>query len=172
MINRPINSYRGFTLIELMVVIAIIGLLSSVILASLVSARLKGRDSKIKQQLTQMRNIIELDYTEVNPGSFTNLQTGTWYSTAAQCNAATFAGNYATKAREICLAIVGASSNSFPGGTGMFYVGNSISVSTSYSIMAFLPYKNTFYCVGSGGLVSDTNAAGAPWTQSGCYANP
>jgi prepilin-type N-terminal cleavage/methylation domain-containing protein len=172
MISPSLNLHRGFTLIELMVVIAIIGLLSSVIISSLVTARLKGRDSKLKQEVTQMRNLIELDYTEVSPSSFANLQTGTWYSSAAQCNAATFAGAYATKAKDICLAIVANSSSNFPGGYGMLYIGNSVSVSNNYSIMVFLPYKNTFYCVGNGGVNSDTNSAGAPWSQSGCYANP
>ncbi len=165
-------SGRGFTLIELMVVIAIIGLLSSVILSSLVNARLKGRDSKIKQQLTQMRNLIELDYSETNPATFANLQTGIWYSSVAQCSATTFAAPYGTKAQEICQAIVNNSSSNYPGGYGMFYIGNSKSVSTNYSIMAFLPYKKTYYCVGNSGLVSDTNNAGSPWNENGCYSNP
>jgi len=59
---------KGFTLIELLVVIAIIGILSSVVLASLNSARQKGQDAAIKQNLNNMRAQTEMyfdnnDYT-------------------------------------------------------------------------------------------------------------
>jgi prepilin-type N-terminal cleavage/methylation domain-containing protein len=50
----------GFTLIELLVVISIIGLLSSVVLASLNSARVKGRDAVRMQTLTQYSSALEL----------------------------------------------------------------------------------------------------------------
>jgi type II secretory pathway pseudopilin PulG len=45
------------------VVIAIIGILSAIILASLSSAEMKARDSKRIQDLGQMRTAIELYYT-------------------------------------------------------------------------------------------------------------
>src|SRR3989344_4393130 len=51
---------KGFTLIELLVVIAIIGFLSSVVLASLNSARAKGRDSRRASDLKQIANSVAL----------------------------------------------------------------------------------------------------------------
>lgn len=51
---------RGFTLIELLVVISIISLLSSVVLSSLSSAKMKARDTRRIQDLIQLRNAIEM----------------------------------------------------------------------------------------------------------------
>ncbi len=49
-----ITTNKGFTLIELLVVISIISLLSSVVLASVVDARIKARDTTRVEQLHQM----------------------------------------------------------------------------------------------------------------------
>jgi prepilin-type N-terminal cleavage/methylation domain-containing protein len=70
MIKRVIKQ-KGFTLIELLVVISIVSLLSSVILASLKSARNKASDSAIKEQMSEIRNQIELYHsTHGNYGDF------------------------------------------------------------------------------------------------------
>ena len=54
---------RAFTLLELLVVIAIIGLLASIVLASLQSARYKGYDAAIKENLHTIRSQTELYYS-------------------------------------------------------------------------------------------------------------
>lgn len=53
---------KGFTLIEILVVIAIISLLSSVILSSLNGARIKTRDAQRKVELTELVNAMHLYY--------------------------------------------------------------------------------------------------------------
>jgi prepilin-type N-terminal cleavage/methylation domain-containing protein len=67
------NKNRGFTLIELLVVIAIIGILSSVVLASLNTARSKGADAAIKENLNNIRAQAELVYD--NDGNYSNVCT-------------------------------------------------------------------------------------------------
>jgi prepilin-type N-terminal cleavage/methylation domain-containing protein len=62
---RKINfkNQKGFTLIELMVVVAIISLLSGVVLASLDIARSKARDGVRYSDMKQIKNAIELYYS-------------------------------------------------------------------------------------------------------------
>ena len=53
---------RGFTLVELLVVISIIGLLSSVVLSVLTTTRAKARDTQRIQALGEMRKALLLYY--------------------------------------------------------------------------------------------------------------
>jgi prepilin-type N-terminal cleavage/methylation domain-containing protein len=55
--------HGGFTLLELLVVIAVIGLLASIILASMTQSRAKGRDAKRRQDLRQLQTALELFYS-------------------------------------------------------------------------------------------------------------
>jgi len=72
MINKLKN--RGFTLIELMVVIAIIGLLASVVLTSVSFARAKTRDARRLSDVRQIQIALDLYYDKygVYPGNTDN----------------------------------------------------------------------------------------------------
>ena len=56
--------HRGFTLIELLVVIAIIGVLASVVLASLNTARVKGRDAARASDIKSLKTALEFYYDD------------------------------------------------------------------------------------------------------------
>jgi len=56
------NIKKGFSLIELLVVITIIGLLSTIVLASLNTARGKARDARRMSDLNQIKNALIFYY--------------------------------------------------------------------------------------------------------------
>jgi general secretion pathway protein G len=57
-------SKKGFTLVELMVVIAIVGLLASIVLVNVRGTKDKARDANIKSYMYQLRNAAEMIYTQ------------------------------------------------------------------------------------------------------------
>ncbi len=61
---------RGFTLIELLVVVAIIGMLAGVVLASLNSARAKGRDARRISDIKSIQTALELAYDASSPDEY------------------------------------------------------------------------------------------------------
>lgn len=60
---------RGFTIIELLVVVAIIGILAGVIIASVADSRQRARDARRKTELKSIENAVEL-YAGFNNGKF------------------------------------------------------------------------------------------------------
>lgn len=63
-INLTFANKSGFSLIELLVVISIIGLLSSLAVVSLNSARQKARDAVRKADMAQLRTALNLYYDD------------------------------------------------------------------------------------------------------------
>lgn len=86
------NNKKGFTLIELMVVIAIIGFMSAVILASINTARIKARDT---QRIAELRNIEKAMnlYALSNNGIMYSNGFTSWSSLALGQTSSTICGN-------------------------------------------------------------------------------
>ena len=61
---NEINKKTGFTLVELLVVISIIGILSSLAMVSLNNARVKARDALRKGDMAQIRTALNLYYDD------------------------------------------------------------------------------------------------------------
>jgi prepilin-type N-terminal cleavage/methylation domain-containing protein len=59
------KNIKGFTLVEMLVVVAIIGLLSAVVIVGLGPAREKSRDAKRIADVDQIANWAELNFTDV-----------------------------------------------------------------------------------------------------------
>lgn len=56
------KNQRGFTLIEILIVVAIIGMLSSIVLVGLGSFRARGRDARRVADIKEIQNALELSY--------------------------------------------------------------------------------------------------------------
>lgn len=56
----------GFSLVELLISIAIIGILAAIVLSSISNSRTRAYDSEVKQQLTNFRTAAEIYLTNKN----------------------------------------------------------------------------------------------------------
>ncbi len=61
---RTIHTKKGFTLIEILIVVSIIGLLASIIFVGLGSARAKGRDARRIADLRSIQTGLELYFSK------------------------------------------------------------------------------------------------------------
>ena len=58
--DKVIKNIKGFTLVELLIVIAIIGVLSALLMANFIGVRQRARDAQRKSDLRQMQSALEL----------------------------------------------------------------------------------------------------------------
>lgn len=143
--NISYIKHRGFTLIELLVVISIIGLLSSVVLASVTTARNKGRQSSIKESMFQMRSQMGLYYSVY--GNYGNI---------ADCTTGGFADGGATAIKNKILA---------DGATSVGCIADTSSGSGAWSLYVTLPANGGNWCVDANGAAkASTDASPADGT--------
>lgn len=135
--NLPTKSRKGFTLIELMVVISIISFLSSIILTFVNSARDKAKDAVIRSQLASMRSAAEVYY---------NGNGLSYGATSANCDFGMFtdAGMQLIKNKV-----------EIDNGTGA--VGCN-SISTAWAVKTPLVSSTKYFCVDSKGTAKVTNS--------------
>jgi prepilin-type N-terminal cleavage/methylation domain-containing protein len=147
---------RGFTLIELLVVIAIIGVLAAIVLASLQTARSKGADAKVQEQLNSLRNAAESYFTVHNNYGAAGV---------AATNCAT--GDMTTDASTGFANIVATSS--WPDATSPTCTNNSTVTgdATAYAAWHVLADKVTYWCTDSTG-VSKSEASAPPGGSTAC----
>ena len=63
--NKYMNKTKGFTLIEIMIVIAILGILAALISGNFINSLKKSRDTKRKADLQQIQKALEAYYEDV-----------------------------------------------------------------------------------------------------------
>lgn len=161
----------GFTIIELLVVMAIISLLSSIIITTVSSGRNKAKDGKLRQEMSQFENLAALNYADY--GSYCQIQYA-WIPYNGSCATAfpnTY--NYGAEAQKLCNDIIQNSADDpvlYPvyGNQLKLYNNTTTGCATSYSFMTYLN-SGKWYCMGSSGRKGEyTSYSGNP----GCYDNP
>lgn len=134
---------RGFSLIELLVVVAIIGVLSSVVLVSINTARNRGADAAVKENLHTIRNEADL-YRDSTGGYGTAAAVqGSPITSAPAYNAS--GANFLIRDREANNALRSAMN---AGGSAYYAIGTG---GASYAVAVELKSQTGHWCIDTNG---------------------
>ena len=157
---------RGFTLIELLVVIAIIGILAGIVLASLGSARSKGKDAAVASAVRGLKNQMELDYNSASGNYNASFTVSSGVASLLATGAyASIAGNIAGNG--VSGSVVGTTNSAaaFNNASGLIIVTNGTgsgagfsSAVTNYALRGKLS-TGKYYCADSTGYSNTAESA-------------
>ncbi len=131
---------KGFTLIELMVVVAIIGVLSSVVLSALGTARTKGKDAAVKGAMASSRAQAEIYYS----------LNGNYGSTADSCASGVFSDTRFAAIR------TNVTNN---GATGVLCTTDTDTNANTWAYSVTLPSGGSTFCVDANGKAAMSSTA-------------
>lgn len=137
---------RGFTLIEILVVVAIIGILTSVVMGSLNTARDRAEDASVRANMSAMRSQAEL-YHEVNGSSFEGV-----------CDNTAGVGGVKTIYMGVSEAVFATGGSSVGTGPTTVYAGTCNDDVSSWAAEASLK-TGGFYCIDNTGKAATSTTA-------------
>lgn len=159
------ESNRGFTLVELLVVVAILGILTSIVLVSLGTANTSGADGAVKTNISNIRAQAQLYYIDkrnYGSNSFVVNSTG-------DCTSGTT--NTVFEDARIRLQVAAANLANGGGTTADVYC-NVAANGAGYAVYARLPSSissppTTYFCVDSNGVGMNSTTA-TPASNTSC----
>jgi prepilin-type N-terminal cleavage/methylation domain-containing protein len=172
-----IKSEKGFTLLELMMIMAIIGILASIILVNLGGARVKARDASI---VSSARSIVTAAMIDAVTTQFYEPYFAPDISVPGDCDSYFSATSRPSDVKSACRSIMEKIGTDSPPPI-KFYAGSWAPGlnTTKLSVMVWLPGIQKYYCMGSNGRTSkitERNGSGCggsenSWLCPGCLGD-